>query len=73
MFLEEDRRFCVYEHIRKDTGTCFYVGKGTLKRAYNKSRNKHHDYVVNKYGMTVKIIADNLTQDEAYELERKTI
>jgi hypothetical protein len=28
-------RFYVYEHIRKDTGAVFYVGKGCADRAYN--------------------------------------
>lgn len=69
----ENRRFCVYEHIRNDNGMCFYVGKGTLKRARLKHRNEHHDRIVNKYGMTVRIVKDNLTEDEAFTLEQETI
>ena len=69
----EDRRFCVYEHIRKDNGMCFYVGKGTLKRARAKHRNDHHDRIVKKYGMTVHIVKDNLTEDESFALEQETI
>lgn len=42
----EQNKYCVYEHIRKDTNQCFYVGKGTLKRAYNQIRNKHHNRIV---------------------------
>lgn len=49
------------------------MGKGTIKRAYSKSRNEHHDRIVNKYGMSVKIVYDNLTQDDAYRLEHERI
>ena len=65
--------YYVYEHIRLDNNTCFYVGKGHGKRCNNKSRNEHHDRIVNKVGMKVKIIKDNLSEDEAYQLERELI
>lgn len=65
--------YYVYEHIRLDNNTCFYVGKGHGKRAYTKKRNPHHDRIVEKHGMRVEIIANNLTEDEAYKLERETI
>lgn len=68
-----DKRFYVYEHIRPDNNTCFYVGKGTGDRAYKSSRNEHHDRIVKKYGMIVKIIKDGLTEQEAYDLQRETI
>ena len=66
-------RYCVYEHIRNDNNQCFYVGKGTINRAYSKSRNQHHNRIEKKYGMHVNIIKDGLTEDDAYELEHKTI
>ena len=69
----ENREFYVYEHIRLDNMTCFYVGKGKGERAYDLSRNKYHDRISKKYGHAVVIIADNLTEDEAYWLERDTI
>lgn len=65
--------YYVYEHIRPDNGTCFYVGKGRGKRAWCKTRNEHHDRIVNNVGMEVKIIAENLSEKEALDLERKTI
>lgn len=65
--------FYVYEHIRLDNNTCFYVGKGRGKRYKNKSRNEHHDRIVNKYGMRAIIIKDKLTEEEAYLLERQLI
>lgn len=72
-FMQEDRRFCVYEHIRNDTNQCFYVGKGTIQRANSKIRNPHHDRIANKVGMTVRIVKDNLTEKEAFKLEHDTI
>ena len=69
----KDHRFCVYEHIRNDNKMCFYVGKGTLKRAKSKHRNEHHDRIVEKYGMTVRIVKQNLTEEDAFALEEKII
>ncbi len=69
----EDKKYCVYEHIRNDNNTCFYVGKGNKKRAHYTKRNEHHDRVVNKVGMHVNILYDNLTEEEAYKLEHETI
>lgn len=71
--MSEEKRFCVYEHIRLDNNQCFYVGKGTLKRARSKRRNEHHDRIVAKYGMKVNIYKDNLTEEEAYEIEQERI
>lgn len=34
--------FYVYEHWRPDLATCFYVGKGKLKRVRDLSRSEHH-------------------------------
>ena len=65
--------FYVYEHIRLDNNTCFYVGKGKGKRSDIVSRNEHHDRISKKYGHAVVIIADNLTEEEAFNLERETI
>ena len=43
--------FYVYEHIRRDTGAVFYVGKGHGKRHCSKlNRNQYWHNVVNKAG-----------------------
>ena len=73
MSINENREFYVYEHIRLDNMTCFYVGKGKGERAYDLERNYHHDNISNMYGHAVVIIKDNLTEEEAFELERDTI
>lgn len=60
----------VYRHRRLDTGDIFYIGIGNKKRAYNKkSRPKHWNNIVNKYGYTVEIIAEDLSKEDACELE----
>ena len=71
--MENKKDFYVYEHIRLDNNTCFYVGKGHGKRANYTSRNEHHDRIVEKYGMKVNIVKENLTEEEAYKLERELI
>lgn len=49
------------------------MGKGRKKRAYNTRRNEHHDRIVNKVGMRVNILYDNLSEEEAYRLEHETV
>jgi hypothetical protein len=62
--------FYVYEHIRNDTGECFYIGKGCGRR-YKRSndRTKWWSNIVNKVGYTPRIIAKNLTNEEANNFE----
>ena len=61
----------VYQHIRKDTNEIFYVGIGkNKKRATAKtSRNYWWHNIVSKYGYTVEIIHDGLTEDAAKQYE----
>lgn len=64
----------VYGHYKADTDELFYIGKGKDKRAWDKhSRNKHWNAVVKKHGYTVKILVDNLTDEEAYKRETELI
>ena len=67
---EENREFYVYKHIRKDNNTCFYVGKGKGGRIYKPKRNKHYNRIRKKYGCYVVKIKENLTEKEAFALER---
>ena len=69
----ESREFYVYAHIRLDKMETFYIGKGKGERAYDLERNDHHDNISNMCGHAVLIIKDNLTEEEAFELERDTI
>ena len=70
---EESREFYVYKHIRKDNNTCFYVGKGKGRRIYKPKRNKHYNRIRKKYGCYVIKIKENLTEKEAFALEREII
>lgn len=56
--------FYTYIHLNKDNKP-IYVGKGTGKRAYSK-----RDY---KEQYTVKIIEDNVTEEQALDLEELLI
>ena len=69
----ESREFYVYKHIRKDNNTCFYVGKGKGRRMYVPKRNKHFNRIRKKYGCYVVKIKENLTEKEAFALEREII
>lgn len=70
--------FYVYEHWRPDIGACFWVGKGSGQRAVEFRRNPHYNKIIAKLrrmGLkpVVKIIASDLTEDEAFALEREQI
>lgn len=73
VIISENNIYYVYEHLRRDTGFCVYVGKGHAKRAMVKGRNKIHDAVENNVGIDIRIIKDGLTESQAFELEHKTI
>ena len=69
----EKRDFYVYKHIRLDNNTCFYVGKGTGDRAYLPKRNEFYNNVRKSCGCKVVIIKNNLTEKEAFNLEKEVI
>jgi len=61
----------VYRHRRLDTNKIFYVGVGVNnRRAFVKrERSIYWQNIVNKTNYSVEIIQENLTQEEAFELE----
>lgn len=66
--------FYVYVHRRADTGGVFYVGKGQGSRAHSHAdRNRHWRHIVEKHGRTVHILADKLTEEEAFQQEIEVI
>ena len=69
----EDRDFYVYVHIRLDNDTCFYIGKGKGNRSNIPTRNVHHDRISERYGHKVVVIKNNLTEKDAFKLERDMI
>ena len=67
----------VYQHIRLDNSTIFYIGIGsdsTYKRAHNKyKRNQVWKRISKKYGYSVEIIYDNITWEDACKKEIELI
>jgi ribosomal protein S27AE len=76
---KEGIMYYVYLHKRKGTNKVFYVGKGSKNRngqrsGMTKHRNRWWHNVVNKDGgFDVEIYQDNLSEEEAYKLEKKLI
>lgn len=66
--------FYVYVHRKLSDNKPFYVGKGKGKRAYKSTgRNQKWNRTANKYGYTVEIVYENLSEEEAFQLEKDTI
>jgi hypothetical protein len=67
--------FYVYEHIRKDTGEVFYVGKGSKDRfKVKQGRNPYWNNVVNKSnGFIPKILINVDNEELAYLCESERI
>ena len=57
--------YYVYAYLRKSDDTPYYIGKGKGNRAWN---NKH-SVVVPKDKSKIKILAENLNEIDAFELE----
>ncbi len=66
-------KYYVYAHRKETNGEIFYVGKGSGKRAYKKDRSDWWKNIVNKHGRKVEILSDNLTEEDAFELEKFVI
>ena len=62
----------VYKHNRLDTDEVFYIGIGSTesRMSSKKSRNKYWHNIVKKHGMSIEIIEENLTWDEACDREK---
>ncbi len=66
--------FYVYRHIRLDTNTPFYIGKGRKRRAYKKSgRNLYWKNIQKNSEYKVEILQKKLTEEEALLKEIKLI
>lgn len=67
--MSNDKVFYVYEWIRLDTNEPFYVGKGKGDRWRCKQRSEWFLRIMKKTDVAVCIIADELTEQEAFEVE----
>lgn len=69
-----DNIFYVYLHRRKTDNKVFYVGKGKNNRANDRnSRSQWWKSVVDKHDLTVEIVFDNLSEEDAFQCEKDTI
>ena len=69
-----ENKYYVYGYIRLDTNTYFYIGKGKDNRYLRlDNRKQHFMNIYNKVECVVEILYDNLTEEEAFQLEVDTI
>lgn len=69
-------KYYVYVHRRASDNKPFYVGKGSGRRAWQitgKSRNMYWHRVKDKHGLIVELVFEDLTEEEAFDLEKNTI
>lgn len=74
------KEFYVYEHWRSDTNQCFYVGKGSGKRAHDlkRNRNQHFKNICAKvvrlgFRIDVILVETGLSEKEALKKEMELI
>lgn len=65
--------FYVYEWYIINTDEVFYVGKGKGKRAKERKNNKFFIDMCNTHNCDFRIKIDNLTEEKAFEYEKKLI
>jgi hypothetical protein len=66
--------FYVYRHIRLDSNTPFYVGKGKRSRATDlRNRNIYWRRIVSKVGYKVEVFLSGLTEKQAFAKEIELI
>ena len=65
-----DKQFYVYVHMKSTDDSVFYVGKGSKYRSTSKNgRSEYWHRIVNKHGLVVEIVKDQMTFEEANAYE----
>ena len=65
-----ENNYYVYAYVRLDTNTYFYIGKGKCGRCFVlNNRSEYFMNIINKVDCAIEILYDNLTEDEAFQLE----
>ena len=75
--MNQEKIYYVYAWYIKSTNEIFHVGKGKNNRCYD-IKNHRNKYFINTYNVhkddcDVKILYDNLTEQEAFALEKELI
>lgn len=70
--MQDEQRFYVYIHF-DEYFNVRYVGKGQGNRAYHTNHNRYWHFVFKDKKPIVDFVAINLTEDEAFELEKEMI
>lgn len=66
--------YYVYGHINPITNKFFYIGKGKGRRwETTRGRNEYWKRTVDKYGFSAIKLAENLTNEQAVEVEKQYI
>lgn len=65
--------FYVYLHYRISDGEVFYVGKGKGQRIVSTKRNRLWRNIAEKHGVRASIYKDNLSEEEAFQIESELI
>lgn len=63
--------FYVYVHCRKRDNVVFYLGKGCGPRAFRKRRHKNWNDGLDGDSFYVKMLAEDLTEEQALQLETR--
>jgi len=66
----EDKKYCLYRHIRLDKNEVFYIGIGNINRPYKISnRSVFWKNIISKTEYKVEVLFEDLTWKEACDLE----
>lgn len=75
--LEDYERQCVYEHYYNNEEKPFYIGQGTLQRAFvfsgNRRNANYNNYAKDINLIKVNIVAIDITSKKGIELEKELI
>ena len=69
-----EKNYYVYQYIRLDNNTIFYIGKGKGDRCFRiDCRSKYFKNILNKTECAVEIVHEGLTEQQALDLECELI
>ena len=72
MSIYTDQKYYVYAYLRDDQ-TPYYIGKGINRRAYQAHKRKNGSDMLPKDISRIKILHENLSEKQAFDLEKELI